>query len=166
MFYKLVLSLGSNIEPKIGYLTEAIKELNKIFHLNNISSLYLTEPIDDVNQDNFINLSASYESNIKDPYEILKIIKNIELKIGRKKDKNRSKGPRKIDIDIIFFEDIELHSRDLIIPHEGLLKRKFVLEPLIEILPEDSIYLSKYNLRSFLKKVEKQNTKKIGVLKT
>jgi 2-amino-4-hydroxy-6-hydroxymethyldihydropteridine diphosphokinase len=164
MYYKLFLSLGSNVEPKLEYLTKAIKELNRIFYLNRISSLYVTDPIDDIDQDEFINLSVSYNSNINDPYKILKIVKTIEKKIGRVKDKNRPKGPRQIDIDIIFFEDIELNSTNLIIPHKRLFKRKFVLEPLIEILPENSIYLKKYNLRSHLKKVEKQNTKKIGVL--
>jgi 2-amino-4-hydroxy-6-hydroxymethyldihydropteridine diphosphokinase len=160
----LILSLGSNIKPKRENLIGAIKELNQIFFLNSISSLYLTEPLDDFKQDNFLNLSLSYYTKIKDPYEILKIVKNIEKKIGRKKNTNRPKGPRKIDIDIIFFENIEICSDDLSIPHKRLFKRKFVLEPLLEILPEDSIYLKRYNLKDHLKKVEKQNTKKIGVL--
>lgn len=165
MYNNLILSLGSNIKPRRENLIKTIKELNQIFHFNNISSLYLTEPLDDINQDFFLNLVVSYNTGIKDPCKILKIIKDIEKKIGREKDINRPKGPRKIDIDIIFFGNIEFFSDDLIIPHRGLFQRKFVLSPLIEILPEDSIYLSKYDLKNHLKKVEKQSIKKIGVLK-
>ena len=160
----LILSLGSNIEPKRENLIKAIEKLNRVFCLNSISSLYLTEPLDVIDQDNFLNLAVSYFSNVKDPYKILRIVKNIEKKIGRIKDKNRPKGPRKIDIDIIFFENYEMYSEDLIIPHKGLFNRRFVLEPLIEILPEDSIYLNKYNLLEHLKKVENQNIKNIGEL--
>ena len=160
----LILSLGSNIKPERENLIRAVKGLNKKFYFSKISSLYLTEPLDDLDQDNFYNLCVRYFSKIKDPYKILKIVKNIEKRIGRKKDLNKPKGPRKIDIDIIFFGNIEMNSEKLIIPHKSLFNRKFVLEPLIEILPDDSIYFQKYNLKDHLKKVEKQKTKKIGEL--
>lgn len=164
MSITLILSLGSNIEPKKDYLIHAIKELNKYFKLINISSLYLTEPLDDTDQDDFINLCVNYYSDINNPFKVLSIIHGIENKIGRKRDFSRLKGPRTIDIDIIFFGDYEISTGELTIPHKSLLKRKFVLKPLIEILSEDSDYLTKYELESNLNKLKKQNVKKIGEL--
>jgi len=160
----LLLSLGSNIEPCKDYLKKAVNLLNKKFKLKSLSSLYLTEPQDDKNQNYFYNLAALYNTGYKDPFKILKIIKKIESKIGRKKDINRPKGPRIIDIDIIFFQDIIINTDSLIIPHKRLFFRKFVLLPIIELLPKDSIYLKKYELNKRLKKINNQKIIKLGEL--
>ncbi len=164
MSVSLILSLGSNIEPKKDYLIQAINELNKYFKLKKVSSLYLTEPLEDTDQDDFINLCVNYNCDIEDPYKVLKIINNIENKIGRKRDYSRLKGPRVIDIDIIFFGEYEISNEELTIPHKSLFYRKFVLKPLVEILSEDSNYITKYKLESYLNKLKNQNVKKIGEL--
>ncbi|MCK4796546.1 MAG: 2-amino-4-hydroxy-6-hydroxymethyldihydropteridine diphosphokinase, partial [Spirochaetes bacterium] len=81
----LILSLGSNIEPRDKYLKRAIEILNRIFKLKLISSLYKTKPLDDKNQQDFFNICVNYETDIINPLKILHIVKDIEKKIGRKK---------------------------------------------------------------------------------
>jgi 2-amino-4-hydroxy-6-hydroxymethyldihydropteridine diphosphokinase len=161
----LILSLGSNIRPEELNLKNGINELNNFFKLFKLSSLYISYPLEDTNQDKFYNICAFYDTNIDNPVKILEIIKQIEVKLGRIKDKSRPKGPRIIDIDILFFGNIEVKTEKLTIPHEKLLLRKFVLKPLIEILPKDSIYYKKYDLLNNLKSVKEQKIKKIGALK-
>jgi 2-amino-4-hydroxy-6-hydroxymethyldihydropteridine diphosphokinase len=165
MINELVLSLGSNIEPRTEYLKQAICLLNDQFKLVKKSSYYETEPVDDINQANFYNMAVIYETNLDDPYKVLKIIQDIELQIGRVKDNERPKGPRKIDIDIIFFGNIIIKSQELNIPHERFSYRKFVLMPILEILDNDSKYLKSYDFSGFLDKITDQRIKLIGDLK-
>jgi len=158
----LFLSLGSNVEPMELNLTKALKKLSTFFELVKVSSLYESEPLEDIDQDLFYNICAYFKSNINEPKRILQIVKEIEKKAGRIKDKSRPKGPRIIDIDIIFLNGIEVKTALLTIPHEKMHLRKFVLKPLIEILPKDSYYYRKYNLLESLRSVEIQKIKNIG----
>ena len=160
----LFLSMGSNIEPREFYLREAIKELNREFEFKRTSSLYNSEPLLYKKQDFFLNICVHYKTAIENPFDILKIINSIEKKLGRKRN-ILLKGPRTIDIDILLFEEFEINSVNLTIPHKGMLERKFVLEPLIEIMPLDSIYYYKYDLLNNLVKVNDQKLDNIGVLK-
>lgn len=121
----LILSLGSNIEPKEVYLKKAIKKLNNFFELVKISSLYKTYPLEDTDQEIFYNLCVNYKTGINNPDEVHKITREIEKKLGRIKDESRPKGPRIIDIDIIFFNDFEVKSEKLKIPHEKMFFRNF-----------------------------------------
>ncbi len=164
MKYELILSLGSNIEPRRIYLNEAIKELNKIFVFNKISSLYQSEAVEYTEQGDFYNICASYYTEMNDPFEILDKILEIEVLLGRKRDKNKPKGPRTIDIDILLFGDYEVNSERLTIPHKSMFERKFVLVPLMEVLSEESIYFTKYDLYHFLDKVKMQRIENIGAL--
>ena len=131
---KIILSLGSNIEPRLESLIKATNLLDKNFNKIIISSLYETEPKDDNNQNYFYNIIALYETNIDNPFNILKITKDIENSIGRDKESNRPKGPRKIDIDIVFFENKIVKDDILTIPHKSYKERNFVLVPLLEII--------------------------------
>lgn len=163
MYLNMYLSLGSNIEPREEYLKKAINELKKHFIIKNISSIYETEPLEDKDQNYFLNLCVHCLTNIFDPLENLKICKNIEEKIGRQKDKNRPKGPRKIDIDIIFLGDLNYSSRELTIPHKSFLKRNFVIVPLYDII-EGSLK-NKYNFKKLISENKNQSIRKIGELK-
>jgi len=163
---ELVLSLGSNIEPKKKYLSDTIGELAGYFKIIKVSSVYKTEPLYDTEQDSFFNICVLSETDIRDPYKVLSIIQNIEKKIGRVRDIVRPKGPRIIDIDIIFFDEIDIKEEKLVIPHKSAFERKFVLKPLIEILPKASIYYKKYRLKNMIKSLKEQKIRKIGVLNT
>ena len=163
MINKLFLSLGSNIEPKLSYLTEAIRLLNAEFDFVSASAVYRTAPVDYTAQEDFYNLCAEYETDNDDPFVVFEIIKGIEKKIGR--EKTFDKGPRKIDIDIIIFGEHSVNSEALNIPHREFLNRRFVLEPLMELLPEDSEYIKKYDLVNRLNSIGSQPVIKIGELK-
>ena len=143
MNYPLYLSLGSNIEPRVEYLRGGLGLLNNYFVPVRISSLYETEPVDMLTDDHFYNICALYISELSDPQEILNILKNIEAKKGRQiynKGKNKS---RTLDIDILLFHDIIISTDALHIPHKRMYQRRFVLEPLLEILPKHSQYYKK-----------------------
>lgn len=161
MYFDMYLSLGSNIEPREEYLKLAINFLKKKFIIKKISPIYETLPLEDLDQDYFLNLAIYCLTKFKEPIKNLKIIKMIEDKIGRKRDEKRPKGPRIIDIDIIFISDIIYQSKELNIPHKSFLKRNFVLIPICDIL--DNNYLKeKYNLIYHISENKNQNVRKFG----
>lgn len=128
------LSLGSNLGRRKRYITKAIALLNKnpLFKLERVSSFYETEPEGFKNQPGFINICLKAKTALL-PQELLKFIKEIEEKLGRKK--RRRWGPREIDIDILFYGKEIIKQRGLIIPHPRIETRFFVLKPLVEISP-------------------------------
>lgn len=130
----IYLSLGSNVGSKKVNLEKAIclLEENGVKILKR-SSFYSTSPFGVKNQPWFLNMCAEVESSFS-PEELLKLCKQIEQKIGRKKRKKL--GPREIDVDILFYGETILNKKDFKIPHERLHQRKFVLVPLTEIAPD------------------------------
>ena len=157
----LFLSLGSNIEPRNDYLNQARLLLNEKFKFVTASSVYETAPLLDLNQNSFYNQILFYKTDIIDPFEVLKITKFIENDLGRIKDIERPKGPRVIDIDIIFFGDMKVEDERLSIPHKSYHERNFVLIPLREILTNYPSILKKYNIDYHIEKNKFQNVIKI-----
>ena len=94
------------------------------------SSLYETEPVGYLDQPWFLNAVIQVEVALTSR-ELLNRIQQIEQLMGRKRD--IPKGPRTIDIDILFYNDLVLNESDLIIPHPAVPERKFVLKPMDEI---------------------------------
>lgn len=97
------------------------------------SALYETEPWGVKGQPGFINAAVEIETD-KGPAELLTILKGIEKKVGR--TETFRWGPRVIDLDIIFYDDLIVNSEDLQIPHPHAHEREFVLKPLSEIAPD------------------------------
>lgn len=128
----IVLSLGSNIEPRIEFIRLAVYYLREFFDIFYISSLYETDPIGYVEQGKFINLVIVGNSK-KVPFELLNSVKDIERMVGR--IERFRWGPREIDIDIVYYKNIVFKSDKLTIPHKERLNRSFVLFPLFEVLP-------------------------------
>jgi len=126
------LSLGSNIGNRKRNLDLALNclEQNCLEKLK-ISSLYETEPVGP-KQRKFYNIAGKFTTILK-PQELLKVVKSIEEKLGRKKTYHW--GPRVIDIDILFYGKQIIKSDNLIIPHKEIQNRAFVLVPLKEIAP-------------------------------
>ncbi len=127
------LSIGTNIGNKKDNIKKAILKLNSIGKILNISSIYLTSPLENTNQPYFYNCVVKMKVNMT-PKFLLENIKRIEYEMGRKRNKIRYQ-PRIIDIDILFYGKEVIKSRTLTIPHKKLHKRKFVLWPLNEIEP-------------------------------
>lgn len=131
----LVCGLGSNIEPRRQYLQKAYVLLKETYLPLNCSGIYETEPIGLVKQENFLNCIVIFKSTDK-PYIVLKNIQSVEAKLGRDRTNENHWGPRTIDIDIIFYGFYRLKDRELTIPHDQYKKRRFVIEPLLDIWPK------------------------------
>jgi len=131
---KLVyLSLGSNVGDREANLREAISRLGAIGRVQKVSSFYVTEPVEFVAQPWFLNCAVALETE-KMPKQFLSAILQIEQEMGRRRE--QKKGPRTIDIDILLFGSSVIDTKDLTIPHPAMHERRFVLEPLAEIAPE------------------------------
>lgn len=111
----------------------AIKELkNSGLIISKVSSVYNTSPWGYLKQPDFLNIAIECFTTLE-PADLLREIKKIEKKMGR--IKTIKYGPRIIDIDIIFYDDLIYESEELTIPHPLMHKRYFVLLPLNEIAP-------------------------------
>ena len=141
---KIIFCLGSNIGDRKFYLQEAVQMLQIKLELENLKqssilenkALLLANSPKEWNID-FYNIALSADINLEKfpPLEILKIIKQIEVALGR-----IDRGlwsPREIDIDIAAIDDLKINQGELLqIPHPGLFKRDFFLKTITEIEPE------------------------------
>ena len=126
------LGLGSNIGNRQGNLDKALDLLSQRLKLGQVSSLYDTEPVGNIEQPRFLNLVCQVYTRLA-PEELLTLAKGIELKLGRTPGK--SNAPRPIDMDILLYGDQVVKTKELEIPHPRLTERAFVLVPLAEIAP-------------------------------
>lgn len=132
---EVYLLLGSNMGDRQRFLQEATRLLQeRVGTVLKPSSIYETEPWGFTNKNNFLNQVLLVETSLN-PYELLKVIKAIETKLGRIR-KTQRYSPRCIDIDILFYNDEVYFSDDLVIPHPRLYDRMFTLVPLNEIAPD------------------------------
>ena len=94
------------------------------------TSLYVTEPVGYADQDDFYNICISFETDLE-PMELLDLSQSIEQELKRVRlIKN---GPRTIDLDILLYGDLKINNKRLIVPHERMFERAFVLIPLSEL---------------------------------
>jgi 2-amino-4-hydroxy-6-hydroxymethyldihydropteridine diphosphokinase len=131
----IFLSLGSNLGDRKLNLTRAVTSLQTSGRLRVVgtSSLYETEPVGREDQPWFLNAVVRAET-VLSPHELLALLKGVERQLGRGAGSQRC-GPRTIDLDILLYGSQTVSSPDLIIPHPGLEKRRFVLEALAELAP-------------------------------
>jgi len=127
------IGLGSNIGDRLKNLRQAIYHLTEINQIEivNISSVYESEPMYFEKQNSFYNAVVEIATDM-DPVYLLMKLKEIEHKMGRDTTMQKN-GPRIIDLDIEFFDDLVLETEMLEIPHPGLYERLFVLQPLCEL---------------------------------
>jgi len=127
------LGLGSNLGDREANLGLALENLEAAgIEMTRRSHIYETEPRDLPDQPWFLNLVVEIATELS-AAELLARIQAIESKLGRQR--TLPKGPRIIDIDILFYGDSVLDTRELVIPHPRLAERRFVLEPLAELAP-------------------------------
>lgn len=129
------LSIGSNLGDKKDNLDQAIALLNadEYSKVTKISEYITTEPVGGVEQDDFLNAALEVKT-LRSPKRLLEIIGVIERQL--KRERKVHWGPRTIDLDIIFYDDIVMDTKELTIPHPEMEKRGFVLKPLLEIAPK------------------------------
>jgi GTP cyclohydrolase IV len=127
------LCLGSNLGERERNLTQALSALSQKVNLNKVSSIYETEPVGYRDQPFFLNMVCQITTDLS-PRELLRLAKDIEIKMGRQI--SFTNAPRPIDIDILFYDKQIIQTQELTIPHARLADRAFVLIPLAEIAPE------------------------------
>ncbi|MCX6571561.1 MAG: 2-amino-4-hydroxy-6-hydroxymethyldihydropteridine diphosphokinase [Candidatus Aminicenantes bacterium] len=128
------LSLGSNLGNRPRNLARARRLLRENgAEILRASSVYETEPVDNLDQPWFLNQVLEVRSSL-DPHALLGLAKSVES--AMKRVPTAAKGPRTIDIDILFAGDTVLDTPNLVIPHPRLAQRNFVLVPFCEIAPE------------------------------
>jgi len=127
------IGLGSNLGQREENLAAARQRLASQVRLLQTSTLYETAPWGYADQPAFLNQVLRGETTLQ-PSRLLRLFKHIERKLGR--EKTFHYGPRVIDIDILFYDDLVLQTKHLQIPHPHLHERAFVLVPLAEIAPE------------------------------
>jgi 2-amino-4-hydroxy-6-hydroxymethyldihydropteridine diphosphokinase len=132
---KAYLSIGANLGERKNNLRDALNRLRQeAGRIIALSPLYETEPVGFKSSDLFLNQVAIIETNLS-PVELLGLIKKIEIDMGRIRNEERYVS-RKIDIDIVFYENRVIESTELVIPHPRMHERRFVLEPLCVIAPD------------------------------
>ena len=130
------LGLGSNLGNRRRYIEQALKFLSENgVKIIRVSSLIETEPEGGPPQEKFINGVVQAETELA-PDQLLKGAKTIEQALGR--TPAGLNGPRVIDIDILLYDNIEVHLPGLDIPHPRMRSRSFVMIPLAEIAPDQA----------------------------
>ncbi|OGO27462.1 MAG: 2-amino-4-hydroxy-6-hydroxymethyldihydropteridine diphosphokinase [Chloroflexi bacterium RBG_16_54_11] len=127
------LSLGSNLGDRLGNLKTAIAKLSPRVRPLLHSSIYETEPWGYTDQPAFLNMVTKASTGLE-PMALLAFLKRIETSMGRKETFRF--GPRLIDLDILFYDDLILDIPDLTIPHARITERAFVLVPLADVAPD------------------------------
>lgn len=128
------IALGSNAGDKLLQCQKAISEILKIDRHRVLarSSFYKTQPLGYTVQDWFVNGVIKLETELE-AHELFRSLKALESCLGRRETFRW--GPRTIDLDLLFFDDEQIRSEELVIPHPLLHERQFVLIPLAEIDP-------------------------------
>jgi len=144
------LGLGSNMGNRQDNLGRALDFLSQRLRVEQVSSVYDTEPIGDIEQPRFLNLVCQVYTSLA-PVALLTLAKGIESKLGRVSSKPNA--PRPIDIDILFYGDQVIETSELVIPHPRLAERAFVLIPLAEITPDLVHPVSGKTVKQLLKSI-------------
>jgi len=129
------LGLGANIGDPPAQVREAVQRLDAHLRISVVaqSSMLITKPWGKTDQPDFSNMVVEVETGLA-PLELLDACLGIEREMGRVRDIRW--GPRRIDIDVVAYERLELDTERLHLPHRYAHERDFVLDPLREIAPE------------------------------
>lgn len=133
---KAYVSLGSNLEERAGNLLLAVRGMmNAGLCVSRLSSVYETEALDVTDQPAFLNMVAELSGGqLPSPEQLLARLLRIEYALGRRR--NRPKGPRTIDLDLLLYDQEQRATEFLTLPHPRLHLRRFALVPLAELAPE------------------------------
>ena len=156
--HEVFIAMGSNIGQSRELIEEAVRKLNlaEDIRVEKVSELIVTKPYGVTDQPDFIN-GVMKITTLKTPHELLDTLHKIEAEAGR--ERVLRWGPRTLDLDIIFYDDIILEDGDLCIPHVDMQNRDFVLKPLNMIAPYKIHPVLKKRVKEMLDELERKNNK-------
>ena len=133
MEHRVFIALGTNLGDRKENLRKALASLESFAHLLACSGVYETPPWGFTDQPWFLNMAVEGDTNLS-PYDLLTRLKQLERDLGR--EPGFRYGPRLIDLDILFYDELILETPELEIPHPRLEERSFVLAPLADLAPD------------------------------
>ena len=145
------IGIGSNLGTPEKNCTKAIEKISSAKDIKIISkaSFYQTEPIGGVQQGWFVNSAIEIETDLS-PENLLSVLLNLELVMGR--TRKEKWGPRLSDLDLLFYGNLVLENKDIILPHPEIQNRKFVLIPMSEIAENLIHPILKKTIKTLLQK--------------
>ncbi len=158
----IFLALGSNIENRKQHIETAILLLRHNVHDITVAPLYETKPRYFEDQHNFLNTVLSGNTDL-DPQQLLQFTQAVQKEVGRV-ERFRN-GPREIDIDILFYDNVVYKDDALEIPHPRLQERDFVLQPFSDIDPDFSHPVLKKTVRELLAALPEEQRSVVKMLK-
>jgi 2-amino-4-hydroxy-6-hydroxymethyldihydropteridine diphosphokinase len=156
---KIYLALGTNLGDRLENLRVAMANLPPQVAVLKKSPVYETKPWGVTDQPAFLNMVLKGKTSLA-PLELLKYLKDLETCLGRRPSIRY--GPRKIDIDILFYDELILHTPELTIPHPGLHERAFVLFPLADVAAKLVHPANGKTVRQLLAEVDTSGVKRYG----
>lgn len=145
------IALGTNLGDRLTNLRSAIESLPSDLRVIRESTIYETPPWGFTEQPAFLNMVIEAETSLE-PRALLSYLKKQENELGR--IESFRFGPRQIDLDILFYDDLVVEEESLQIPHPRLHERAFVLVPLVDITPEHEHPLLKKTVNELLQDVD------------
>lgn len=153
MSQRVLLSLGTNLGDRLASLKAARAGLAPAVRLTGESRIYETAPWGFTDQPAFLNQVLEGQTDLQ-PLDLLDALKGLEARLGRKATFRY--GPRQIDLDILFYDDLTLNDPRLVIPHPHLAERAFVLVPLADLAPGLRHPVLGLTIRELLAKVDRR----------
>lgn len=134
---EVYVSLGTNLGDKDNNLRTAVRLMQeRIGKVISLSSFYETAPWGFQSEHSFLNAAACIKTRLS-AEQLLLVTQQIERELGRtQKSSGNAYKDRLIDIDLLMYDDLQIHADQLVLPHPLMTERRFVLEPLAEIAPE------------------------------
>ena len=130
--HEAIIALGSNLGDRVQSLNFAVEQLG--VHVLKQSQVFETDPIGGPeNQGAFLNMVVALETDL-DPYALMRWLHRIEAEAGRVREIHW--GPRTLDLDLLFYDDVSIAGGELTVPHPRYAERRFVLAPLSEVAPQ------------------------------
>ncbi|GGA71071.1 2-amino-4-hydroxy-6-hydroxymethyldihydropteridine diphosphokinase [Ornithinibacillus halotolerans] len=157
---KAYIALGTNIEPRIKYLKDAISilEESQMIQIQSKSSIYETPPVGYTDQADFLNMVIELKTSLTSN-QLLTLCQQIEGELGRKRVIRN--GPRTIDLDILVYNQESKKTDELILPHPRMHQRGFVLIPLNEIAPDLAVPTLKSSVSELLQALPEKEKRDI-----
>ena len=141
------VGLGSNLGDRMTMLQMAVRRLEPLGRVTEVSSLYETEPVGYLEQPPFLNAVVALDTALA-PADLMDGLLGIERDLGRMR--SFQNAPRTLDLDLLLVDDMILDTTELTLPHPRLLERAFVLVPLVELAPEMAHPVSGQSMREIL----------------